>query len=122
MSDLKKVVLWLEKTNSKNLGQNPDNLKYFLMIDFNYNCEKAMNLIGEVIVANIMKSIIFIGKVSELSAQIQMQMTRLSYLKGYKIILILSRIMLLKTETVAQKLLLLKTVRLPWMTNKLAIY
>ena len=122
MSDLKKVVLWLEKTNSKNLGQNPDNLKYFLMIDFNYNCEKAMKLIGEVIVANIMKSIIFIGKVSELSAQIQMQMTRLSYLKGYKIILILSRIMLLKTETVAQKLLLLKTVRLPWMTNKLAIY
>ena len=116
MSDLKKVVLWLEKTNSKNLGQNPDNLKYFLMIDFNYNCEKAMKLIGEVIVAN------FIGKVSELSAQIQMQMTRLSYLKGYKIILILSRIMLLKTETVAQKLLLLKTVRLPWMTNKLAIY
>ena len=122
MSDLKKVVLWLEKTNSKNLGQNPDNLKYFLMIDFNYNCEKAMKLIGEAIVANIMKSIIFIGKVSELSAQIQMQMTRLSYLKGYKIILILSRIMLLKTETVAQKLLLLKTVRLPWMTNKLAIY
>ena len=122
MSDLKKVVLWLEKTNSKNLGQNPDNLKYFLIIDFNYNCEKAMKLIGEVIVANIMKSIIFIGKVSELSAQIQMQMTRLSYLKGYKIILILSRIMLLKTETVAQKLLLLKTVRLPWMTNKLAIY
>ena len=122
MSDLKKVVLWLEKTNSKNLGQNPDNLKYFLMIDFNYNCEKAMKLIGEVIVANIMKSIIFIGKVSELSAQIQMQMTRLSYLKGYKLILILSRIMLLKTETVAQKLLLLKTVRLPWMTNKLAIY
>ena len=122
MSDLKKVVLWLEKTNSKNLGQNPDNLKYFLMIDFNYNCEKAIKLIGEVIVANIMKSIIFVGKVSELSAQIQMQMTRLSYLKGYKIILILSRIMLLKTETVAQKLLLLKTVRLPWMTNKLAIY
>ena len=122
MSDLKKVVLWLEKTNSKNLDQNPDNLKHFLMIDFNYDCEKAMKLIGEVIVANIMKSIIFIGKVSELSAQIQMQMTRLSYLKGYKIILILSRIMLLKTETVAQKLLLLKTVRLPWMTNKLAIY
>ena len=54
----------MQKTNCKNLGQNPDNLKHFLMIDFNYNCEKAMKLIGEVIVANIMKSITFIGKVA----------------------------------------------------------
>ena len=62
MSDLNKVVLCLEKIKSKNLIQNPDNLKHFLMKYFNYDCEKAMKLIDEPIVANIIKSIIFNGK------------------------------------------------------------
>ena len=64
MSDLNKVVLCLEKIKSKNLVQNPDNLKHFLMKYFNYDCEKAMKLIDEAIVANIIKSIIFNGKVA----------------------------------------------------------
>ena len=38
ISDLKKVVLCLEKIKSKNLGQNPDNLKHFLLKDFNCDC------------------------------------------------------------------------------------
>ena len=64
MSDLNKVVLCLEKIKSKNLGQNPDNLKHFLMKGFNYDCEKAMELIDEAIVANIIKSVIFNCKVA----------------------------------------------------------
>ena len=54
----------MEKLKSKNLGQNPDNLKHFLMKDFNYDCEKATKLIDEAIVANITKSVIFSGKVA----------------------------------------------------------
>ena len=54
----------MEKIKNKNLGKNPDNLKYFLMKDFNYDCEKAMKLIDEAIVANIIKSVIFKGKVA----------------------------------------------------------
>ena len=38
ISDSKKVVLCLEKIKSKNLGQNPDNLKHFLLKDFNCDC------------------------------------------------------------------------------------
>ena len=34
------------------------------MKDFNYDCEKAMKLIDEAIVANIIKSVIFKGKVA----------------------------------------------------------
>ena len=63
MSDLNKVVLCLEKIKSKNLGQNPDNLKYFFMKDFNYDREKATKLIDEAIVASIIKSVISNGKV-----------------------------------------------------------
>ena len=59
MSDLNKFVLCLEKIKSKNLGQNPDNLKHFLMKD--YNCEKAIKLIDKAVVANIIKSVIFNG-------------------------------------------------------------
>ena len=47
-----------------NLGQNPDNLKHFLMKDFQYDCEKDMKLIDKAIVANIIKSVIFNGKVA----------------------------------------------------------
>ena len=64
MSDLNRVVLCLEKIRSKNLGQNPDNLKQFLMKDFNYECEEAMKLIDEAINTNIIKSITFNGKVA----------------------------------------------------------
>ena len=64
VSDLNKVVLCLEKIKSKNLGQNPDNLKHFLMKDFNYDCEKTIKLIDEAMVANITKSVIFNGKVA----------------------------------------------------------
>ena len=64
MSDLKKVVLYSEKLKSKNLGQNPDNLKHFLMKDFNYDCAKASRLIDEAIIANITKSVIFSSKVA----------------------------------------------------------
>ena len=64
MSDLNRVVLCLEKIRSKNLGQNPDNLKKFLMKDFNYECEEAMKLIDEAINTNIIKSITFNGKVA----------------------------------------------------------
>ena len=64
MSDLNRVVLCLEKIRSKNLGQNPDNLKQFLMKDFNYECEEEMKLIDEAINTNIIKSITFNGKVA----------------------------------------------------------
>ena len=59
-----KVVLCLEKIKSKNLGQNPDDLKHLLMKDFNYDCEKAIKLIDEAIVANVRKFVIFNGKVA----------------------------------------------------------
>ena len=64
MSDLNKVVLCLEKIKSKNLGQNPDNLKHFLLKDFNCDCEDAIKLIDEALAANIIKSVIFNGKVA----------------------------------------------------------
>ena len=64
MSELNTVVLCLEKIKSKDIGQNLDNLKHFLMKDFNYDWEKAMKLIDEAIVANIIKSVIFNGQVA----------------------------------------------------------
>ena len=54
----------MEKLKSKNLGQNPNNLKHFLMKDLNYDCAKATKLIDEPIVANITKSVIFSSKVA----------------------------------------------------------
>ena len=59
---MNKVVLGLEKTKSKNLGQNPDNLKHFLLKDFNCDREDAIKLTDEALAANIIKSIIFNGK------------------------------------------------------------
>ena len=41
MSDLNKIVSHLEKIKSKYVGQSPDNLKYFLLEDFNYDREDA---------------------------------------------------------------------------------
>ena len=63
MSDLNKVALCLEKIKSKNLGQNPDNLKHFLLKDCNYDCEDAIKLTDEALAANVIKSVIFNGKV-----------------------------------------------------------
>ena len=54
----------MEKLKSKNLGQNPNSLKHFLMKDLNYDCAKATKLIDEPIVANITKSVIFSSKVA----------------------------------------------------------
>ena len=62
MPDLNKVVLCLEKIKSKNLEQNPDNLKHFLLKDINCDCGDAMKLIDEALAANIIKSVIFDGK------------------------------------------------------------
>ena len=49
----------------KNLEQNPDNLTRFLIQDFGYKKEDADKLI-EAICANVIKSVIFNSKVSEL--------------------------------------------------------
>ena len=53
MSDLNKFVLCPEKIISKNLGQNPDNLKQFSLKDFNCDCEDAIKLIDEALTVNI---------------------------------------------------------------------
>lgn len=63
MTDLNKVALRLEKIGSKNLEQNPYNLKHFLIKDLNHDCEEAMKLMDGAIVANIIKSLIFNDKV-----------------------------------------------------------
>ena len=64
MADLNKVILCLENIKGKNLGQNPDNLTRFLIKDFGYEKEDADKLIEEAICANVIKSVIFNGKVS----------------------------------------------------------
>ena len=63
MSGLNKVVLCLEKIKSKNLGQNPDNLKHLLLKDFNCDCKDAIKLSDEALGGNVIKSVIFNGKV-----------------------------------------------------------
>ena len=65
MADLNKVIFRLEKISGENLGQNPDNLQYFLMKHVDYESEDAKNLIEEFIVANVMKSVIFNSKVAD---------------------------------------------------------
>ena len=45
MADLNKVILCLQKIKSKNLGQNQDNLKSFLVKDCEYSPELAEHLI-----------------------------------------------------------------------------
>ena len=64
MGDLNKVILCLQKIKSKNLGQNQDNLKSFLVKDYEYSPELAENLIDEAVQANIVKSIMFNCKIS----------------------------------------------------------
>ena len=63
MADLNKVILYLQN-KSKNLGQNQDNLKSFLANHYEYSPDRAENLIDEAAQANIVKSIIFNGKIS----------------------------------------------------------
>ena len=48
----------------KNLEQNPDNLTRFLSENFGYEKEDAGKLIEEAICANVIKYVIFNGKVS----------------------------------------------------------
>ena len=64
MVDLKKVILCLQKIKGKNLGPNQENLKNFLVKDYEYSPELAENLINEAVQANIVKSIMFNGKIS----------------------------------------------------------
>ena len=64
MADLYKVILCLENIKGKNLGQNPNNLTPFLIKDFGYEKEDAGKLIEEAICANVIKSVIFNGKVT----------------------------------------------------------
>ena len=64
MADLNKVISCLQKIKSKNLGQNKDNLKSFLVKDYEYSPELAENLIDEVVQTNIVQSTMFNGKIS----------------------------------------------------------
>ena len=59
-----KVILCLQKIKSKNLGQNQDNLKSFLVKDYEYSPELAEHSIDEAVQANIVKSITFNCKIS----------------------------------------------------------
>ena len=45
-----------KKIKSRNLGQNQDNLKNFLVKDYEYSLELAENLIDKAVQANIVKS------------------------------------------------------------------
>ena len=64
MADLNKVVACLEKIKGKNMGQNEDNLLHFLMKDYVIQNEDAKKLIEEALLAKIIKSVIFNGKVA----------------------------------------------------------
>ena len=57
-------LFYKENIKGKNLGQNPDNLTSFLIKDFGYEKEDTDQLIEEAICINVIKSIIFNGKVS----------------------------------------------------------
>ena len=46
VADLDKVSLCLQKIRSKNVTQNQDNLKNFLLKDYEYSPELAENLIS----------------------------------------------------------------------------
>ena len=74
MVDLNRVALCLQKIKSKNLGQNQDNLKNFLVKDYEYaqkDYELAQNLIDEAVQANIVKSIMFNGKTRKMTRKMK---------------------------------------------------
>ena len=50
MSHSNKVVLCVEKIKNKNLRQSLDNMRHFLMKDYNYDCEETTKLIDKAIV------------------------------------------------------------------------
>ena len=64
MADLNKFILCLQKVKSKNLGQNQDSLKSFLVKRYEYSPELAENVINEAVQANILKFINFNGIIS----------------------------------------------------------
>ena len=74
MVHLNGVALCLQKIKSKNLGQNQDNLKNFLVKDYEYaqkDYELAQNLIDEAVQANIVKSIMFNGKIRKMTRKMK---------------------------------------------------
>ena len=74
MSDLNNVVLCLEKIKSKNMGQNWDNWKHFLLKDFNCDCEDAIKLIDEPLSAKLLNlSFLMVKLYAELSEQIPLE-------------------------------------------------
>ena len=64
MADLNIVILCLQIIKSENFGQNRNNLKSFLVKDYEYSPELAERLIDEAVQANIVKPIMFNDKIS----------------------------------------------------------
>ena len=64
MSNFNKVILYLQKTKSRNLGQNQGNLEHYLVKDYRFSNNEAEILIADVVKANTIKSVIFNGKTS----------------------------------------------------------
>ena len=74
MVHLNRIALCLQKIKSKNLGQNQDNLKNFLVKDYEYaqkDYELAQNLIDEAVQANIVKSIMFNDKTRKMTGKMK---------------------------------------------------
>ena len=69
LSHLNKAILCLQNIKTKNLEQNQDNLKNFLVKEYEYSPDLAENLIDEALQANIIKSIM-VKFHTELSRQI----------------------------------------------------
>ena len=63
MSNFNKV-LTLQKSKSKNLGQNQENLVHHLVKDYSFSNDEAEILIIDAVKANAIKSVIFSGKTS----------------------------------------------------------
>ena len=64
MSNFNKVILYLQKIKSRNLGQNQGNLEHCLVKYYRFSNNKAEILIADVVKANTIKSVIFNGKTS----------------------------------------------------------
>ena len=64
MSNFNKVILSLQKTKSKNLEQNQQNLVNDLVKDYSFSNDEAEILIVDAVKANAIKSVIFNRKTS----------------------------------------------------------
>ena len=64
MSNFNKVILYLQKIKSRNLGQKQGNLEHYLVKDYRFSNNEAEILIADVVKANTIKSVIFNGKTS----------------------------------------------------------